>query len=393
MDCCSEAAEAEAYHLSMAQVSSSSKVMPGEAVGVAEVIDLTCVDSPEFCTSVESSKEKILESKLKQPKSDLETSKMSPIVSELNLSKSAPEGIDVFASQPKTCPFVIELFAGSGRVTAHLKHVGVKASFGVDHKKLSKIAPVQIVDLTTLSGQKLCMQWCESPLLAGVFAAPPCGTCSKAREIILRDSKGRPLPGPRPLRSEACPNGLPFLKPVDRARVSAANRLYAFLSRLVQKLVIKGIPIVIENPRNSLYWLTSFFQSIKHHFSFTAHQACAYGSKRSKWTALAHTHIRFSRINKCCPGVSKRHEHEPWGFKWNGSTKIFATSEEAAYPMELASEIAHAFKDVLQEQNWILEPPGWSHSSFAAMRAITGQQPKASKLPPLVAEHKRCHSC
>ena len=78
MDCCSEAAEAEAYHLSMAQVSSSSKVMPGEAVGVAEVIDLTCVDSPEFCTSVESSKEKVLESKLKQPKSDLETSKMSP---------------------------------------------------------------------------------------------------------------------------------------------------------------------------------------------------------------------------------------------------------------------------------------------------------------------------
>ena len=115
---------------------------------------------------------------------------------------------------------------------------------------------------------------------------------------------------------------------------------------------------------------------IKHHFSFTAHQA--------------HTRNRFARTNKCCPGVCKSHVHEPWGFKWSGRHKIFATSEEAAYPMELASEIAHAFKDVLQEQHWILEPPGWTHSSFAAMRAITGQQPKASKLPSLVTEHKQC---
>ena len=62
------------------------------------------------------------------------------------------KGIDVFASQPRTCPFVVELFAGSGRVTAHLKHVGVKASFGVDHQQLSKIAPIQVCDLSTLSG-------------------------------------------------------------------------------------------------------------------------------------------------------------------------------------------------------------------------------------------------
>ena len=56
--------------------------------------------------------------------------------------------------------------------------------------------------------------------------------------------------------------------------------------------------------------------------------------------------------------------------------------------MELAAEIASAFKEVLQENNWILEPPGWTHSSFAAMRAIAGNQPKASRVPPLVPEHK-----
>ena len=269
------------------------------------------------------------------------------------------QDFDVYASLPITCPVVIELFAGSGRVTAQLKHVGVKSAFGAGHKNLSKIAPIQVCDLSNPEGQKLCMQWCQSPLLAGVFAAPPCGTCSRARSIILRDSEGRPLPGPVPLRSDSQPNGLPFLKPVDRARVSSANRLYDFLSRLVQRLVLRGIPIVIENPRNSLYWLTSLFQIIKHHFSFTAHQACAYGSKRPKWTALAHTHHRFSRINKCCPGVCDTHIDEKWGFKWKGNQMIFATSEETAYPMELAAEIALAYKDVLQEKHWILEPVGW----------------------------------
>ena len=79
---------------------------------------------------------------------------------------------------------MIGLFAGSGRVMAQLKHIGIKSAVGVDHKNLSKIAPIQVCD-----GQKLCMQWCQSPLLAGVFAAPPCGTCSIGRANILRTNR------------------------------------------------------------------------------------------------------------------------------------------------------------------------------------------------------------
>ena len=158
----------------------------------------------------------------------------------------------LFACQPKECPIVIELFAGSGRVTAHLKHVGIKSAFGVDHKLISKIAPIKIWDLTTRYGQKLCMEWCNCPLLAGVFIAPPCGTCSRAREIILRDSKGRPMPGPIPLRNDLHPNGIPFLGSVHRARVSSANKLYAFVAKLVKYLVSRDVPVVIENPRNSI---------------------------------------------------------------------------------------------------------------------------------------------
>ena len=81
---------------------------------------------------------------------------------------------------------VIELFAGSSRFTAALKANGVHSAFGVDHKKLSSIAPSMIADLTTKAGQSLCMTWMDPPNLAGIFAAPPCGTCSLARNIKIR---------------------------------------------------------------------------------------------------------------------------------------------------------------------------------------------------------------
>ena len=55
-----------------------------------------------------------------------------------------------------------------------------------------------------------------------------------AREIILRDSKGRPMPGPIPLRNDLRRNGIPFLGSVHRARVSSANKLYAFVAKLVK---------------------------------------------------------------------------------------------------------------------------------------------------------------
>ena len=63
-------------------------------------------------------------------------------------------------------PVVIEMFASSGRFTAALKACGVHSAFGVDHKKLSSIAPIMIADLTSRTGQSLFMTWMEAPNLA-----------------------------------------------------------------------------------------------------------------------------------------------------------------------------------------------------------------------------------
>ena len=187
-------------------------------------------------------------------------------------------------------PVVIELFAGSGRLTAALKSSGVHSAFGVDHKKLSSIAPIMLADLTTRAGQALFMTWMDAPNLAGIFAAPPCGN------IKIRGPKGNIISGPVPLRSPKFPEGFPNLANTNLKRVLAANKLYDFLSKVVLKANDRNLIFVIENPRSSLFWLTKFFQRIKHLFTFVAHQACAYGSERPKWTALAVNRPEFLQI-------------------------------------------------------------------------------------------------
>ena len=289
-------------------------------------------------------------------------------------------------------PVILEIFCGSARVTACLKMIGLTSSFGVDHIKGKAVSTCKVADLTTQEGQQLLLTWLDAPNVEGVFLAPPCGTCSLARNIILRDCKGRPLPGPVPLRSHLHPEGLFNLSPKNRKRVSLANTLYEFLGKVIRIADSKGLIIVVENPRSSLFWLTKWWKSKGVKLTYTAHQACAYGSERPKWTVLAHNRHHFCKICKSCPGVGKNHVHKPWGVIDTHDSSHFATSEETAYPLPLAGAIATAFARSLMDKGW--QPPvdsldlDWNSVSFAKIRASVGDQPKASKLPPIVREHK-----
>eukprot|EP00972_Heterocapsa_arctica_P056863 8392592-Heterocapsa_arctica.AAC.1 len=82
-----------------------------------------------------------------------------------------------------------------------------------------------------------------------VHFAPPCGTCSRAREIPVRGGSGPP-----PLRSAAHPAGLPSLRDVDLDKVLAANPLYEAVSSVVLDELAQGHAEVtwsVENPTNS----------------------------------------------------------------------------------------------------------------------------------------------
>ena len=84
------------------------------------------------------------------------------------------------------------------------------------------------------------------------------------------------------------------------------------------------------------------------------------------------------------------HHHKPWGLV---SPEKFATAEETAYPPKLAKSMADAFTLALANDGWKPPTATWedlqANPNFAAMRAVAGRQPKASKTPPLVSEYHR----
>ena len=108
-------------------------------------------------------------------------------------------------------PFVLEIFAGSGRLTRALRARGLDA-WAVDWRggRLQRETPAFfLMDATDPKEQKVIMKLLTHPLLLYVHFAPPGGTCSRAREIRL---PGVPGGGPQPLRSELHPLGLPDLQ-------------------------------------------------------------------------------------------------------------------------------------------------------------------------------------
>ena len=95
--------------------------------------------------------------------------------------------------------FVIEVFAGTCRLTASLRQLGLRDSFGVDH---ILAAPVLQLDLL----KPECLEFIEQIILEDacvyVHFAPPCGTASRARFIRRKGRYNPPV-----LRTDANPNG------------------------------------------------------------------------------------------------------------------------------------------------------------------------------------------
>ena len=73
--------------------------------------------------------------------------------------------------------FCLEIFAGSARLTAQIRLLGMADSLGVDHKLQTSLpAPVLSLDLQQSSAREMVMTIFDSPNLVYVHLAPPCGT-------------------------------------------------------------------------------------------------------------------------------------------------------------------------------------------------------------------------
>ena len=182
-------------------------------------------------------------------------------------------------------------------------------------------------------------------------------------------------PAPRPLRTNAHPNGLRCLRCLDRLKISKANKLYHLTAKLVRWAVQEGCLFCVENPQFSLFWQTTFIKDVLHLMQLTTFQTCKYGSTRPKRT--------MSAFN----GETSSHKHEKWGLAADGAK--FATLE-TTYPLKLARTIALQFVAVLQRLGiqmlleTLSEISAGDNAVLPALSAQTGLQLWASKLLPLI---------
>ena len=279
--------------------------------------------------------------------------------------------------------YFIEVFCGTGRLTATVRKAGIRDAFGIDHIIHPKLrAPALKLNLCTDEGLCLFYKCLEEEHLIWVHFAPPCGTSSRARNIKRR---GRYCPPP--LRSEREPDGMKAMPMQYRSRVKSANHLYLVTSRAVWILHLRGIFWSVENPWRSFMWNTSFWNKYTTNLDYynLILDHCMFGGHRPKRTRISHCIPAFQHLGILC---DQQHSHLPWG----QSQGVWATSEETAYPLGLCHAMVQQFLQQMKSLDVILPPLSLkdvtTHDDVALARAFGGKQPRGKRIPPLVSEFK-----
>ena len=144
-------------------------------------------------------------------------------------------------------PLFIELCAGCGILSATVAALGFDV-MAVDHTRNRHKTRVKMfnLDLSKEHSWVVLRHIARECRIIAVHIAPPCGTCSRAREIKLSSS----WHGPQPLRNEVYPYGVPWMSAKDAERVDSANNLYKHMAEFCKFLEEISIAWTIENPTN-----------------------------------------------------------------------------------------------------------------------------------------------
>ena len=253
---------------------------------------------------------------------------------------SAPYG-----DLPGEGPLLIEICAGS----ASLSHAAVQRGFSVmpiDHSRNRHRPKCKIItlDLSKKHAWDILEFVITNRNVVLAFAAPPCGTCSAARNI---------RPGPPILRTKQFPWGVPWASRSDLLKLQAANAIYQFLGTFVELCDKHSVAWCIENPTNSAIWIIPCFAYALAHGVFAHCQACAFGSGRAKRTSFLCSHGAIGHMSRVCPGCKV---HEPWGADPQGT---FNTSKEAEYPPGMCQALCDVAETIAAEQRlplWAAPP-------------------------------------
>ena len=289
-------------------------------------------------------------------------------------------------------PIFLEVCAGSAVLSFY---VGLLSSDGVqtvavDHEanKHSPKVPIVKLDLTAPNQVQIVEDLIKSGSVGAAHFAVPCGTCSRAREIPLAGGNG-----PKPLRSETMPFGLPGLSEVDQARVDCANKIYQAVFDLIDILKTTKAVIVIENPDRSIFWhFPKAISLLNEGFSDVRFQHCKWTldrAMRPKWVRLRSNVEALSVLEGPC---SANHKHLGWGISETGT---FNTASEAEYPPEMASTIAGIVNTEMFLRGYVNAYPCVEKKVKISkrIRAATNKQPRGKAIPPVLSEFGKIVQC
>ena len=206
-----------------------------------------------------------------------------------------PQNVHEVAAQG---PWFLEIFAGTARLTDAVRQMGIPCLPPIDVMISQHVQdPFDVLDADRWT---FIMQLVQMGAIFFVHCGTPCNTFSAARK-----ADG----GPPPLRSPACPEGLPALSGSNWFLAQIGN---LFVDRTVEVclgVAEMGGDFSIENPEKSLIWSTRGIQRLLRcarawliHFD-----QCAWGAPSMKPTSLCVTHAAFSPLHRRCPG---HHAHE-----------------------------------------------------------------------------------
>eukprot|EP00435_Cladocopium_sp_Y103_P002681 s223_g1.t1 len=281
---------------------------------------------------------------------------------------------------------MVELFAGSARLTKACQQIGVRSVAVDKDPKRSHGTKFFSCDVTKPEELEMFRVFlrAEKDSLAWVHFAPACGTASRAREKPNRTLEKAGYSVPKPCRSDLYPLGLPHLSGLDKVRTEAANEVYKITAALVLELQAWGVVCTVENPTNSLFWKVPYIVDM---VETLGGYDLVFDSSRKKSTKFWCTTPWFLGLEAQCDGT---HVHKTWTPSVINGVVQYPTAEEAAYPHLLCQRLAESFRATLLEQGAIdvqsleeqqqVDLPGLH-------RLILDALPRGKRYKPLVSEY------
>ena len=283
--------------------------------------------------------------------------------------------------------YTIELCAGSAGLTAEIIRAGFNG-IPVDHKTNLHVqrAACLVIDLTRADSWVLLVKLLDTGRVLYVHSAPPCGTASRARERPLPNHATGKFPEPKPLRTNNFPEGKPDLECNNLIKVQQANAIYEHTAAFLARCHGAGVKFSIENPTNSIMWLTKWMQPLlaMDKVSGVKFQQCRWGGKRGKWSSWYTNWPQLHDLAGSCPGG---HAHLPWGAVFKGKNYSVATAAETEYPRDLCTKIAALLKSeafemgihVVEAANPPTKQSGFKSGPRLASKAEATNCPRSSQ--------------